>query len=151
MKKHLSVIPLALLVCVVEGCQQRNDAVAEKPAVDIAAETEALKEAFSVSVTAIKAKDAERLASTFADDLISARGDREATMKWLNDRFSQGLYSLNHSILKIELSASGDMGYTAFKFDYAKEAEGKAEITGPGYNVTVWKKQADGTWKQAAF
>jgi ketosteroid isomerase-like protein len=119
--------------------------------VDIAAETKALKEAFGISINAIQTRDAERLASTFADDLISSRGDKGALTKSLSDRFSQGLYSLNHSILKIELSASGDMGYIAFKFDYAKEGEEGAEITGPGYNVSVWKKQADGTWKQVAF
>ena len=147
MKKYLSVIPLVLLLCFVVGCQQS----VVKPAVDIAAETKALKEAFGISINAIQTRDAERLASTFADDLISSRGDKGALTKSLSDRFSQGLYSLNHSILKIELSASGDMGYIAFKFDYAKEGEEGAEITGPGYNVSVWKKQADGTWKQVAF
>ena len=147
MNKYLSVIPLVFLLCLVFGCQQAT----KEPAVDIAAETEALKEAFFVAADANQTRDAERMASTFADDVITYRGDKEAATKWFSDRFSQGFISLNHSILKIELSASGDMGYIAFKFDYAKEAEGKVETTGPGYNVMVWKKQADGKWKQVAF
>jgi len=150
MKKLFIILPLVLVVCFAFGCQQGEE-VAEEPAVDIAAETEAVKEVFWVASNAIAAKDAELMASTFTDDVISFRGDKEAIIEWFKNRFSQGLYSNNYSILKIELSASGDMGYVAFSFDFVREEEGEAEVTGKGYNVTVLKTQADGTWKQVAF
>ncbi len=148
--KKLTIIPLVILLCFTFSCQ-KGEEVAEEPVVDVEAETEAIKEAFWVAANAIKVKDAELMASTWADDVISFRGDKEAILEWFKNRFSQGIYSDNHSILKIELSASGDMGYVAFSFDFVREEEGKAEITGKGFNVQVWKKQADGTWKQVAF
>ncbi len=144
------VIPLVFLLCFTFSFGLRKER-AEKPAVDIAAETEAIKEAFRVQKNATKAKDAELVASTWADYVISFRGDKEALLEWFTNRFSKGMSSDNFSILKIELSASGDMGYVAFSFDYIREEEGEAEITGKGYNVQVWKKQADGTWKVAAL
>jgi ketosteroid isomerase-like protein len=150
MKKLLMVIPLVFLLCF-SFSYQKAEEVVEEPAVDIAAETEAVKEVFWVASNAIAAKNAELMASTFADDVISFRGDKEAILEWFKNRFSKGLYSNNYSILKIELSASGDMGYVAFRCDFVREKEGEAEVTGKGYNVTVLKKQADGTWKQVAF
>jgi len=150
MKKLFMILPMVLLLCVTFGCRQARE-VAEEPAVDIAAETEAVREAFLVVVNAIKEKDAELLASTWADDVITFQGDKEAMLEWFKNRFSKGMYMDNYSILKIELSTSGDMGYVAFSFDYVREEEGEAEVTGKGYNVTVLKKQADGTWKQVAF
>ncbi|MGD8536611.1 MAG: DUF4440 domain-containing protein [Candidatus Aminicenantes bacterium] len=124
--------------------------MAEEPAVDIAAETEAMKEAFWVFANAI-AKDVELAVSILADDVIGIRGDKEAFVEWVKNRRSQGIYTKNHSILKIELSASGDMGYVAFSFDYVREEEGEEEVTGEGYNVMVFMKQADGTWKITAL
>jgi ketosteroid isomerase-like protein len=146
MKKLCMILPLVFLLCFTFGSQK-----AEETAVDIAAETEAIKEAFWVHANAIKEKDVELLASTWAEDVISIWGDKDATFEWLKNRFSKNRYSDNFSILKIELSASGDMGYVAFSLDYVREEEGEAKITGKGYNVQVWKKQADGSWKQVAF
>jgi len=150
MKKLLLILPLVLLLCFSFGCQQAEE-VAEEPAVGIAAETEAVREAFWVQANAVKAKDAELLVSTWADDFISSRGDKEATREWFTDRFAQGRFEDNFSIDKIEISASGDLGYIAFSFEYFRIEEGKTTSTGKGFNVQVWKKQADGNWKSVAF
>jgi ketosteroid isomerase-like protein len=149
MKKLLMILPLVFLLCFTFGCQKGEEAT-EEPAVDIAAETEAMKEVFWVYANAI-AKDVGPWVSTLADDVITFRGDKETFVEWITNRRSQGLYVKNHSILKIELSASGDMGYVAFSFDYVREEEGEEEVTGEGYNVIVYMKQADGTWKMAAL
>ena len=150
MRKLFTIIPLLILICFTFSCQQAED-VAEEPAVDIAAEKEAVREAFWVQANAVKAKDAELMASTWADDFISSRGDKEATREWFTNRFEQGRYEDNFSIDKIEISASGDLGYIAFSFEYYRDEEGKTTSAGKGFNVQVWKKQADGTWKLVAF
>jgi ketosteroid isomerase-like protein len=44
-----------------------------------------------------------------------------------------------------EIAASGDLGYTTGPFEL--RASRDAQETSHGHYVTVWKKQADGTWK----
>lgn len=44
-----------------------------------------------------------------------------------------------------EIAASGDLGYTTGPFEL--RATRDAKETSHGHYVTVWKKQADGTWK----
>lgn len=149
MKKLLLITPLVLVLCLTFSCQKAEE-VAEEPAVDIAAETEAMKEVFWVYANAL-AKDVELWVSTLTDDVLTFMGDKESFIEWVKNRRSQGQYVKNHSILKIELSASGDMGYVAFRFDYVREEEGEEEVTGEGYNVIVCMKQADGTWQIAAL
>ena len=148
--KRPMIIPLVILLCFTLSCQQ-GEKVAEESAVDIAAEKEAIREAFWVQANASKAKDAELMASTWADDFISSRGDKEATREWFTNRFAQGKYEDNFSLDKIEISASGDLGYIVFSFEYFRIEEGKTTSAGKGFNVQVWKKQADGTWKSVAF
>jgi ketosteroid isomerase-like protein len=44
-----------------------------------------------------------------------------------------------------EVSASGDLGYTSGPYAYRQSRD--AEPASYGHYVSVWKKQADGTWK----
>ena len=48
----------------------------------------------------------------------------------------------------VDVSASGDMGYTygPFKFKATNPDSGE-EVSAEGIFHTVWRKQADGTWK----
>ena len=45
-----------------------------------------------------------------------------------------------------EMSASGDMGYTTGPWEFKADIK-DAKPSGYGHFVTVWKKQADGSWK----
>lgn len=148
MKKYLSVIPLVLLVCFVVGCQQPVEEAAEGPAVDIAAEEAAIQEVFMTTNKAGSTKDAELFVSCMADDIVaSGLGGKDNIREWYSNWFSKGNYWDNGTIDKIEISASGDMAYTVCSWDMFND-EGSR---GKNSNVLVWKKQADGTWKQVAF
>lgn len=46
-----------------------------------------------------------------------------------------------------DVSSSGDLGYTIGEYLYTNADSAGNEITGVGYYVTIWKKQADGSWK----
>jgi ketosteroid isomerase-like protein len=47
------------------------------------------------------------------------------------------------------MGPSGDMGYTWGHFEgHSKDAAGN-DVTVKGRYITVWKKQADGSWKVA--
>jgi ketosteroid isomerase-like protein len=141
---------LALMLGMAISCHQGDETVNE-PAVDIAAEKEALQTAFWVQAEAAKAKNADLLASTWADDFISSRGDKAATREWFANRFAQGKYEDNFALDEIEISASGDLGYIAFSFEYFGIEEGKTTSAGSGFNVQVWRKKADGTWQAVAM
>lgn len=57
----------------------------------------------------------------------------EGTLKW------EPVYS--------DIAASGDLGYTVGRYSYSVvDSAGEATSSG-GYYVTIWRKQADGSWK----
>ncbi|MCR9287632.1 MAG: nuclear transport factor 2 family protein [Bacteroidetes bacterium] len=47
----------------------------------------------------------------------------------------------------VDVSASGDLGYTYGKFTYSAQDTSGQIIKSEGIFHTVWKRQADGTWK----
>jgi ketosteroid isomerase-like protein len=46
-----------------------------------------------------------------------------------------------------DVSATDDLGYTLGQWDYTAHDSTGAEQTASGYYVTIWKRQADGSWK----
>lgn len=46
-----------------------------------------------------------------------------------------------------EVAKSGDLGYTIGRWQYTTTDSTGASRTDEGYYVTIWKKQADGSWK----
>ena len=56
-------------------------------------------------------------------------------------------YQLTWTPTDAQMSPSGDMGYTWGHFEgHSKDAGGNPVITSGRY-ITVWRKQADGSWK----
>ena len=55
--------------------------------------------------------------------------------------------SLTWTPVKVDMAASGDLGYTYGNYIYvAKNKEGKL-VTNYGKYTSIWKKQKDGQWK----
>ena len=46
-----------------------------------------------------------------------------------------------------EVSSSGDLGYTVGSFESYGLDESGAEVRGQGLYVSIWRRQADGSWK----
>jgi uncharacterized protein (TIGR02246 family) len=148
MSKYLSVIPLVLLACFAFGCQKQAEEVVKVPAVDIAAEQKAIQEVFMTQSKAGSTKDVELFVSCMAEDVVLAgTGGKDKIRDWYSKWFSKGNYWNNGTIDKIEVSASGDMAYTVGSWDLFNDEGSRRKISG----VAVWKKQADGTWKEVAF
>ena len=56
-------------------------------------------------------------------------------------------FGLTWTALKGDVSAAGDLGYTAGAYEMTmNDATGKPQVE-KGKYLTVWKKQADGQWK----
>ena len=50
----------------------------------------------------------------------------------------------------VEVSASGDLGYTTGPYELRDTGAGRRGETQHGYYVTMWRRQADGAWKVVA-
>lgn len=86
-----------------------------------------------------------------ADDAVIMRNDEivagiENIRKYLSDRPSEGI-TLDWTPDFVDVSASGDLGYTYGKYKYTRTDSTGQEISAEGIFHTVWKKQADGKWK----
>jgi ketosteroid isomerase-like protein len=86
---------------------------------------------------------AEDAAVNYNDKLLKGRSE-------IKEHYSGKKYqnvSLDWSPDFVDASASGDMGYTYGNYTFIrKDSTGKTE-TFKGIFHTVWKKQADGTWR----
>ena len=151
-----SVVALALT-----GCQQYG--AKDKAAGDAAAMNGAAAgEDASAAVTAVEAdmlaaftaKDAAKLTSHYASDAVLAVPERtvkgiEAITKANAEDFKDPAFAL--SFTNERTAASGDLAYTtgSFKVTYT-DPQTKKVMNGQGTYVTVFKKQADGSWKVVA-
>jgi ketosteroid isomerase-like protein len=59
-------------------------------------------------------------------------------------------FSLNWQPVKVEVAQSGDLGYTYGTYQLTMNDPAGNPVTDRGKYITVWKKQADGSWKSVA-
>jgi uncharacterized protein (TIGR02246 family) len=98
-------------------------------------------------------KDADRVASFYAEDAIayppqeSAAIGRAAARKVWAAYFADKTFTISWKTLHAEVAREGDIGYTTGTYeDSFKGPDGKV-VNEKGKYVCVWKKQKDGTWK----
>ena len=101
-----------------------------------------------------KAKDVEALLGHYADDAYfvvpGAKPASESTeiRKIYADAASDQNFALSFASDKIDVAGSGDLAYSRGRFT-EKYTDPKTQkvMTGSGSFVTVYKRQADGSWK----
>jgi ketosteroid isomerase-like protein len=72
---------------------------------------------------------------------------RTAIREDMAKAFADTAFSLRWEPLQADVGAAGDLGYTNGKYKVQfRDAKGKA-VERTGRYLTVWKKQADGSWK----
>ncbi len=121
----------------------------EGPAVDLEAERRALLEADEAWFESHE--DVDEFASFLADDAIfmpddapAARGESIRTM-W-EQLLSIPGFGLEWRATSATVAEAGDMGYTIGTYELTVEQDGAPMVT-VGKYVTLWEKQADGSWK----
>lgn len=140
----LVAIPLSF------GCAPpASEPAAEKPAIDLDSERDALigtDKAWSESID-----DIDAFLSFFADGAHFmpfgaplAQGDAIRTT-WEGLTSIPG-FDLSWQATGAEVATSGDMGYTIGTFELTVEQDGVMMLT-QGKYATVWRKQVDGSWK----
>lgn len=144
----VSLVPLLLLA----GC----DAAQQKPApsVDTAAIADQLRGSEDEWKQDYAAKDAVKLAGHYAEDAALANpgvplvtgGDaiRAAVKGFVADPNLKVDFASD----RIQVASSGDLAYTRghYTMESTDGATGKPRTEGGNY-LTVWQKQADGSWK----
>ena len=98
-------------------------------------------------------RDADRVASFYADDATAYPPNepvaigRPAAKKVWAAYFADPTYSISWKTVHAGVAKSGDLGFTAGTYeDSFKGPDGKL-VTGKGKYVCTWRKQSDGTWK----
>jgi ketosteroid isomerase-like protein len=142
MKRSLFVI----LVLILSSCsmdEKQNIDNWKKEIVDTEhafaemAKTDGIAKAF----TTFAADDAVLLRN---NNLIKGKGEVKAS---LEKRFASGNALLTWAPDFVDVSASGDLGYTYGKYVYtATDSLGNTQ-SNEGIFHTVWKRQSDGAWK----
>ena len=145
----------ALGLAALAGCQKPATPVAGKPA---AADTASIERALRDDETQwnadYKARDAAKLTAHYAPDgaLITpgnpVMSGTDALNKGLKGLVSDPALDMHFSADKVGVSESGDLAYTRgpFKLTVTDGATNKP-VTLIGTYVTIYRKQADGSWK----
>jgi ketosteroid isomerase-like protein len=124
-----------------------NNAAA--PAADAATAAAEVKAAEAELLAAMKAKDAKRVTAAYASDAeIMNPGMAPGTGADMAKSFDDPAFTLDFTNTRTDVAASGDMAYTRGTFDvtFTNPETRKVEAMSGNY-VTVYKKQADGSWK----
>ena len=145
-------ITAAMLACA--ACQKTT---APKPSVDTAAENQAIEKVEKGQIAAIGQKSVDGATSLYADDavFINERGEATHGKAAIESAFKGFLadptLKIDYTPGQKTFSSAGDMAYsTASYTESFTDPKTKKPVTIRGTNLSVWKKQADGSWKVVA-
>ena len=147
-------IALAATGCKPAGDTKGNDSAAMNGTADAGDATAAVKAAEAEMLSAFQAKDAAALTSHYAADAVLAVPERtvkgiDAIGKANADDLKDPAFKLNFTNERTD--ASGDLAYTSGTYTVTyTDMKTKKVVNGGGTYVTVFKKQADGSWKAVA-
>ena len=117
---------------------------------DPAAARARLRDAELAFAQASKARGADAWAEVFADSGVQMNPGhnyvgKEAVRALMAPDLADTTHLLSWTPTTVDVSASGDLGYTMGRWQVAPRAGGTPLLQGS--YVTIWKKQPDGAWK----
>lgn len=122
--------------------------------VDLKAEEAAIMKADSTwSALSAEGKDVDKIVSYFADDAIvlspgqpAAKG-KESLRKFVEESLKIPGFSISWKSSDIKFSPDGKLAYMyGENMTKMNDSTGK-KISIPGRGYSIWRKEADGTWK----
>ena len=151
MKTHwsMTVLTVCSLALLAPSCKQQ-------PAPDTrAADEAAIREADSAWSKVAEANQVDEHLAYFLDDAVvlgpnepMATG-KEAIREMVGGMFAMPGFSVKWQLTKVEAARSGDFGYSMGTYELSMNDPKGRPMADRGKYVTVWKKQADGSWKVA--
>jgi uncharacterized protein (TIGR02246 family) len=150
MPKTILVSLSSFLLVALAGCTSAPP----PPVVDVAAEQTKLRDLEAGWVKDAAAKDLEKCVAHYAGDAVlimpgapAAKGKEAIQAAWKGLLADPNL-KLNFSSDRVEISQSGDMATTQGSYTMTMtKPKTKKPMEDKGSYVTVFKKQADGSWK----
>ncbi len=150
--RHLLLLTaFVAMTLALTGCQQQAPTAAPDTR---AADETAIREAEAGMEKAVASLDAEKAVSYYTDDVVGMTADaflmqgKENALKYFQGMLKdkpQISWMTSH----VEVARSGDLGYSwGVGKVVVKGKKGKPVVTAMKY-TSVWKKQADGSWKIA--
>ena len=120
------------------------------------ADVRAIKDDLAQWQKDFSAKDVEKLASHYSDDVLVVNPGspvmkgREAGKAAYKEFAADHAFSLTFEVSRVEVAKSGDLAYAQrpYKMTLTNPAT-KKPLEDKGTYVEVYKKQADGSWKSA--
>ncbi len=149
MTRRLFALSILAVVAVTMSCAQ-----APKPADTHDADVQALKDIEAQANKDYQAKDLDKLVGFYTDDaVLMAPGTapavgKDAIRSGLKQMVADPALSLKFEATRVEVASGGDMAYTQGSYTMTMmDPSTKKPINDKGSYVTVYKKQADGSWK----
>ena len=119
-----------------------------------AADQKAIKDGEVAWASDWAARDLDKIVSHYADDADVLNPDtpimkgKDAIRTGIGGMLADKSLSLSFTTVSAQVSKSGDLGYTEGTYSMTMtNSKTKKVVTEKGKYVTVYKKQADGTWK----
>jgi ketosteroid isomerase-like protein len=128
-------------------------AACEPKAVDTTKEGEKLMQASREWSKDASARDIEKILSYWADDaIVISAGEPEMVGKgairgMVEEGFKDPNFNISWEPQSVEISKSGDMGYLLEDAIITMKDSTGNSMSQHFKSVTIWKKQADGSWK----
>lgn len=126
-----------------------------EPAVDVAAETAALREAAAAYHAATEGSDIETFVALNATDILmmppnapSAQG-RDAIREVVAGFMEMPNFQIRFDLVAAEVATSGDIGFTLANGQFSFQGPDGLTIEDSIRDFHLWKKDAAGAWKVA--
>lgn len=118
------------------------------------ADVQALRDADAAWALAWSSKDLDKAVAGYADDAtvldpnLSAITGRDNFRANLKPFFADKNFAIHWDAVKVDVAQSGDLGYTRGTLTYTiTDASTGQPFTDRAKYLTVWKKQADKSWR----
>jgi len=143
MKRFLVLLAIVMVAMIsLSSCAKKAD---------VAADTEAVRKADADWSTAMGTKNVDEFMKYFADDGVLMMPNMPAMNGAATIRSSiepmMPSMSVSWTATNAEVAASGDLAYTTGTYQASMTMPDGTMHPDNGKYATVWKKQADGSWK----
>ena len=134
------------LVLVLAGCATQPADQSAAAAEEIRAADIAWEKVFTAMDTSGALAFIEPSGSMLAPNVPIATG-HDAIQSVITGFYSLPDMKLHWQVTKAEASTSGDLGYSTGTYDLSFNGPNGEPVVDHGKYLTVWRKQADGSWK----
>jgi uncharacterized protein (TIGR02246 family) len=147
---------LGILFTACLGACSSQTSQSVQPADTRTADADAIRAADVEWNKAMKAKDVDKSISFYGDGAIllgnkaPAVQDRDSIRKEFQEMLGQTSGSFDFKNTSVEVARSGDLAWEHGVYQFTGTDKKGKPVTEKGKYLTVWKKQADGSWKAVA-